>query len=69
MHGNRNCTESECSMEKLEEMQWSVASETEGKGLQNGGQISYVVWYRDVGNNERTRSTTRCKCNQDAGWM
>ena len=23
-HDNRNCTESECSMGKLEEMQWSV---------------------------------------------
>ena len=38
--GNINYTESECSMEKLEEMQWSVvrqedASETEGKGLPN----------------------------------
>ena len=47
-------------MEKLEEMQWSVvgqedASETEGKGLQN------------MGNNERTRSTTRSsKWDDDA---
>ena len=53
-----------CSMAKLEEMQWSVvwqehASETEGKGLQNCGQTSSVVWCRDLGNNERTRSSTR----------
>ena len=51
-------------MEKLEEMQWSVvrkedASETEGKCLPNYGQISSVVWCRDMGNDERTRSTTR----------
>ena len=65
-HGNRNYTESECSMEKLEEMQWSVvcqedASETEGNGLQNCCQTRYVVWCRYLGNNERTRSTTRSK--------
>ena len=36
-------------------------SETEGKGLQNCGQTSSVVWCRDLGNNERTRSTTRSK--------
>ena len=53
-------------MEKLEEMQWSGcvvrkedASETEGKCLPNYGQISSVVWCRDLGNDERTRSTTR----------
>ena len=58
-------------MEKLEEMQWSVvwqedASETEGKGLQNCGQTSSVVWCSDQGNNERTRSTPRSKWDEDA---
>ena len=47
-------------------MQWRVVrheyvSETEGKGLQNNGKISFVVWCRDLGNNERIRSTTRSK--------
>ena len=51
-------------MEKLEEMQCVVlrqedASETEEEGLQNCGQTSSVVWCGDMGNNERTRSTTR----------
>ena len=32
-----------------------------GKGLQNCGQTSSVVWCTDLGNNERTRSTTRSK--------
>ena len=32
-----------------------------GKVTQNCGQTSYVVWCRDLGNNERTRSTTRSK--------
>ena len=54
----------ERSMNELEKMQWSVvrqedASETEGKCLQNCGQTSSVVWGRDLGNNEGTRSTTR----------
>ena len=58
-------------MEKLEEMQWSVvcqedASETEGKSLQNCGQTSSVVWCKDLGNNERTRSTTIIKLCEDA---
>ena len=53
-------------MEKLEEMQWYVvrqedASGTEGKSLKNCGQTSSVVWCRNLGNNERTRSTTRSK--------
>ncbi len=38
---------------------FNKASETEGKGLQNCGQTSSVVWY--LGHNERTRSTTRSK--------
>ena len=43
MHSNRNYTEIECIMGKLEEMQWSGVrqeddSEAEGKGLQNYGQ-------------------------------
>ena len=37
------------------------ASETEGKGLQNWGQTSSVVWCIDLGNNEETRSTTISK--------
>ena len=54
--------QSECSMEKREEMQWSGdASETEGKGLPNCGHTSSFVWCRDLDNNERTRSTTRSK--------
>ena len=58
-------------MEELEEMQWSVvwqedASETEGKSLQNCGQTSSVVWGRDLGNNEVTRSTTISKWDEDA---
>ena len=66
MNDNINYTESECSMEKLEEMQWCVvrhedAIETEGKGLHNYGQTSYVVWCSYLGNNERKRSTTRSK--------
>ena len=40
---------------------FNKASETEGKGLQNSGQTSSVVWCRDLGNNERTRRTTRSK--------
>ena len=51
-----NFIESDCSMEKLEEMQWS-----EGNGLQNYGQTNYVVWCIDMGDNERRRSTTRSK--------
>ena len=43
---------------------FNKASETEGKGLQNCGQTSSVVWY--LGNNERTRSTTRSKWDEDA---
>ena len=63
---NINCTESECSMGKLEEMQWSVvrqedASEAEGEGVHNCGQTSSAVWCRDMGNNEKTRTTTRSK--------
>ena len=27
---------------------------------------SYVVWCRDLGNKEGTRSTTRSKCDEDA---
>ena len=58
-------------MEKLEEMQWSVvrqedASEAEGGGLQNCGQTSSVVWCRNLGDNEGTRSTTRSKWDEDA---
>ena len=69
-HDNINGTESECSMEKLEEIQWHVVwqeddSEPEGKGLQNCGQTSFVVWCSDLGNNERTRSTTRRKLDED----
>ena len=50
------------SFEKLVEMQRSIvrqedASETEGKGIQNYGQTSYVVWSRGVGDNERTGNT------------
>ena len=56
----------ERSMNELEKMQWSVvrqedASETEGKCLQNCGQTSSVVWCRDLGNNEGTRSMNRSK--------
>ena len=70
-NGNRKYKESERSMDKLEEMQWSVvgqddASGTKGKGLQNCGHTSSVVWYRDMGNNEGTRSTTRSKWDEDA---
>ena len=32
----------------------------------NFGQTSSVVWCRDLGNNERTRSTTRSKWDEDA---
>ena len=51
-------------MGKLEEMLWSVvskedASETGRKGLENCGQTSSVVSYRDLGNNEGTIITTR----------
>ena len=35
------------------------ASEAEGEGAQNRVQASDVVWGRDQGNNERTRSTDR----------
>ena len=45
---------------------FNKGSETEGKGLQNSGQTSSVVWCRDLGNNERTRSTTRSKWDEDA---
>ena len=38
---------------------FNKASETEG-------QNSSVVWCRDLGNNERTRSTTRSKWDEDA---
>ena len=55
MHDNRNFTESGFSMEKLEEMQWSVvwqedASETVGEIYT--AVVSYVVWCRDLSNNE-----------------
>ena len=58
-------------MLKLEEMQWIVvwqedASEAEGDGLQYSGKTRYVVWCRDLGNNERTISTTRTKWDDDA---
>ena len=58
-------------MGKLEEMQWIVvrqedASEAEGEGLQNCSQTSSVVWCRDLGNNERTRRTTRSKLDEYA---
>ena len=42
------------------------ASEAEGEGLQNCGHVSSVVWCRYLGNNERTRSTTRSKWDVDA---
>ena len=59
-------SESACSMEKLEEMQWSVvrqedASEAEEEGLQNCGQSSSVVWCRNLGDNKGTSSTTISK--------
>ena len=68
---NRNLTESECSMGKLEEMQWSGvwqedASEAEGEGLQNCAQTSSVVWCRNLGDTTGTRSTTRSKWDEDA---
>ena len=47
-----------------ENCNWSAvrqedASETESKCLQHCGQASSVVWRIDLGNNERTRGTTR----------
>ena len=57
-------------MWKREEMRSSVvcqegAIEAEGDGIQNCGTSS-VVWCRDLGNNEMTRSTTRSKRDEDA---
>ena len=43
-----------------------TGGETEGKGLQNCGQTSSVVWCRDLRNNERTRSMTRSKLYEEA---
>ena len=40
--------------------------ETEGKGEQKRGQTSTVVWGRDLGNNEKTRSTASSKFDEDA---
>ena len=60
MLGNIHFAESECSMEKLEDMQWSCvgqedASEIEAKRLQG-----CCVTQRPV-DNDSTKSTTRSK--------
>ena len=44
----------------------ATKSESEWKGLQNCGQTSSVVWCRDLGNNDMTRSTTISKLGEDA---
>ena len=57
-------TQSECSMEKLERCSGVLCDRrmpVKLKSLQNCGQTSSVVWCSDLGNNERTRRSTRSK--------